>query len=148
MDGGGFDPARVVRLRIDAGDEAFQFGSGYVVAAGLALTAGHVVTLEEDAAPSVGARCEIKTREADWSRAEVVWASDAERDLALIHAPALATECPPTAWGMLVGTRPREWRAAGYPVASLGPRGRSVEDAWGKVSPVTQAEEQRLGLTV
>lgn len=148
MAGADFDPALVVRLRIEADSGTFQFGSGYLVAAGLVLTAGHVLTLDDDVAPPVGAPCQVKSGETDWRPGAVEWASDRARDVALVRTPELGAAITPTAWGMLAGTRRRQWRAAGFPVASLDEGGRAIEDAWGTVSPVTQAETGRLGLTV
>lgn len=145
-----FDPARVVRVRIDANPAVgtFQFGSGYVVAPGLVMTAGHVLTVDREFPPTPGAGCEVLAEPGTWRAGKVVWASGRERDVALVRAPDVGQDVVPTQWGVLVGTRRLEWRAVGFPVASLDDFGRSAEEVWGEVSPVTQAESGRLGLTI
>jgi hypothetical protein len=140
----------VVRVRIDANPAAgvFQFGSGYIISPGLVLTAGHVLSLNRDLPPVRGARCEVLAGLGPWEAGEVVWASSQDRDMALVRVPGIGGNVTPTRFGVLVGTRWLEWRAVGFPAASLTDCGRDKEDAKGEVSPVTQAESGQLGLTI
>src|SRR5580692_4176785 len=150
----GIEPGRVVQVRTPGGPASgaagkYRFGSGYLVADGLVLTARHVLVPPEfgqQARPAVGQSCEISFAGGVWLRASLVAAG--EIDAAVLRTEALDGQWPPGRWARLVGTEPLHWDALGYPVASLGSDHREREHAYGEVSPLTGEGGDSLGLTV
>ncbi|HEX2699411.1 MAG TPA: trypsin-like peptidase domain-containing protein [Acidimicrobiales bacterium] len=154
LSGDGFDERAVVRTRVStSGGAPYRFGSGYLIAPGLILTARHVLAApgESDSAEP-GRHCEAcrplaETGAVQWSTAEVVWASDA-CDVAVVRATDMTDGVAAVSWGRLEGPGPLRWVAAGYPIASADERGRHSEGLFGRTSPITEATAGRLGLTV
>ena len=115
----GFDPARVVRVRIGADKAAgtFQFGSGYLIAPEFVLTAGHVLSLVEGTLPVAGAECEVQplgTTIESWQPGEVVWPGEGKCDVALVKVAHFGASLPPARFGRLEGLQPVKWRAIGF----------------------------------
>lgn len=144
------DPERVVRVRMPGTTPGiYRFGSGYLVAEGLVLTAAHVLVPPEHELPSrpaPGSECEVARADGTWISARLDVAGDAV-DVALLRTSLTAGQ-PPVRWARMTGTAPLRWDALGYPVAGLGPMGREAEHAWGEVSPLTANGTSWLGLTV
>ncbi len=149
----GIEPGRVVQVRTPGGPTTsaagkYRFGSGYLVADGLVLTARHVLVppeQDENARSVVGQPCEI-------SFGDGVWVPASLEAAGAVDAAVLRTEhtggWPQAHWAKLVGTERLHWDAVGYPVASLGPEHRDREHAYGEVSPLTGDGSNWLGLTV
>ena len=120
----GIEPGRVVQVRTPGGVTSsaagkYRFGSGYLVADGLVLTARHVLVppeFAENARPAAEQRCEISFGDGVWRPLSLEAAGD-------VDAAVLRTAdggWSPAGWARLVGTEPVHWDAVGYPVASLG----------------------------
>ena len=147
----GIEPGRVVQVRTPGGVTSsaagkYRFGSGYLVADGLVLTARHVLVrpeCAENACPAAEQRCEISFGD-DWLPAQLEAAGDV--DAAVLRTTGGGWSS--ARWARLVGTDPVHWDAVGYPVASLGPKTREREHAYGEVSPLTGDGSDWLGLTV
>ena len=113
---------------------AGDYGTGYLVARGLVLTAKHVVTRPE----------EIRVRfldSDDSHRGRLVWES-AELDAVLIElATAHGANLGPVRWGLLASTRPGvPWEFAAFPqVQKLGGGKRAVEPFRGRLDPLAGA---------
>jgi tetratricopeptide (TPR) repeat protein len=130
------------------------WGSGYVVAGPLVLTAAHV-------GGDVGAtvRLRLLGAGADLFDGRVVWSSHTETlDVALVEitSPGHAMgDLPPVRWGRLVTARAGvACEAAGFPDAKLvrGPDGqivmRDVEHLSGEISPLTGAKARQLDVSM
>ena len=149
----GIEPGRVVQVRTPGGETSsatgkYRFGSGYLVADGLVLTARHVLVRPEfgqNERPTPGQPCEISFDPGVWLPASLLAAG--ELDAAVLRT-APGRPWPPARWARLAGTAPLHWDAVGYPVASLGPDHREREHAYGEVSPLTGEGGNSLGLTV
>ena len=147
----GIEPGRVVQVRTPGGVTSsaagkYRFGSGYLVADGLVLTARHVLVrpeFAENARPAAEQRCEISFGDG-WLPAQLEVAGDV--DAAVVRTADGGWSS--AGWARLVGTDPVHWDAVGYPVASLGPKTREREHAYGEVSPLTGDGSDWLGLTV
>jgi hypothetical protein len=140
---------RVARTAVQLADsqDRYRFGSGYVIAEGLVLTAAHVLKDAEDSVAREGQVAEACCDGDDWQSARVAWL-DLARDVAVLACPAL-TAGGPVRWGRLVGSDPLVWGAVGFPVASLDAEGwRLAEHAFGRTSPISEREAGRLALTV
>jgi hypothetical protein len=79
--------ARVVELDWEGG-----YGSGYIVAPGVVLTARHVLAGEHESLPPIGRKCRVRAlgenpqqQRPDWGDAELVWPGDATLDVAVLH---------------------------------------------------------------
>lgn len=113
---------------------AGDYGTGYLVARGLVLTAKHVVTRPE----------EIWVRFLDTDdphRGRLVWES-AELDAVLIElATAHGANLGPVRWGLLASTRPGvPWEFAAFPqVQKLAGDKRAVEPFRGRLDPLAGA---------
>lgn len=150
----GLDQERVVRLRVaPRGGEGppWRFGSGYLIATGVVLTACHVLEPpDSEEQPEAGDVCEVLAWPCDsdegWLAASVAWA-DSDRDIALVSVAAEVTVSP-VRFGRLEGAVIVSWSAVGFPVASLDAEGRQPESAFGRTSPISQAPGGRLALTV
>jgi len=149
----GIEPGRVVQVRTPGGETSsaagkYRFGSGYLVADGLVLTARHVLVppeFSQNVRPIPGQPCEISFADGVWRPAGL--AAAGEIDAAVLRT-APGGQWPPARWARLAGTEPLRWDALGYPVASLGPDQREREHAYGEVSPLTGEGGDSLGLTV
>jgi hypothetical protein len=145
----GFDEARVVQMRVLRNPEKhiYGFGSGYVIAPGLVLTAAHVLEPQKGTPAEKAQPCEVRAwRSAVWSPALVHWV-----DPALEVAVVMCATCAlpgGVQWGRLTGVHHVDWTAVGFPVASVEDTGRQAEQAWGEASPLSAAESGRLALTV
>src|SRR6187455_2204438 len=88
-----------------------SFGSGYLVADGLVLTAGHVVS----------GRCDVRPLGGDeWSDAELVWRGES-CDAALLRVGGLSARAPAT-FGRLATEDRAPCRALGFPLAQASAR--------------------------
>ncbi|WTW93328.1 trypsin-like peptidase domain-containing protein [Streptomycetaceae bacterium NBC_01309] len=106
---------RVVRVRARTpGGPATLRGSGCIVAAGLVLTAAHVVHGGSDVEV-------VGTGEGQWVRGRVVWSSE-DVDVALVEVP-LGQELAPVRWGRSVTAT----SAVPCEVAGMGPRPRPTD---------------------
>lgn len=148
---GVIEPDRVVQIRTPRGAAStgpgYRFGSGYLVAGGLVLTARHVLVrpgLGEDTSPDPGQSCEVYSGDG-WVSARLEAAGRV--DAAVLRA-SLAAGRPAVRWARLAGTAVLRWEAMGYPFASLGPERRDPEHLYGEVSPLTREGGEWLGLTV
>jgi tetratricopeptide (TPR) repeat protein len=131
-----------------------SWGSGYVVAGPLVLTAAHVVG-------DVGATVKLRLlgAGADLLDGRVVWSSHTETlDVALVEitSPGHAMgDLPPVRWGRLVAARAGvACEAAGFPDVKVvrGPDGqvvmRDVEHLSGEISPLTGAKARQLDVSM
>jgi hypothetical protein len=147
----GLERERVIRLRV-AGPgpgPVYSFGSGYLIAPGIALTAGHVlVPPDRNGRPAVGGACQCRGLGTDdWVAGMVAWVH-AVLDVALVSVDGLGAGLPAVRFGRLGGTEPIRWTACGFPSASVGPDGRQAEHVWGETSPLSMEESGELGLTI
>ena len=145
----GLDKSRVVQARVlrDSARNLYSFGSGYVIAPGLVLTAAHVLEPKKGIPAEKAQKCELRGWGSDiWAPGLVHWV-DPALEVAVVMCPTC--DLPGDAqWGKVTGVQPVEWTAVGFPVASVDDAGRQAEQAWGKASPVSAAESGRLALTV
>jgi predicted RNA-binding protein with RPS1 domain len=110
------DPKRVVEVRVKVEGERDNTGSGYLIAPGLVLTAGHVagsgaamqVTLLQD---------RLASKDPPERAAHVLWRSDdPDLDFALLRTDELAGgEVYPVRWDELPATGDLEVEAIGFP---------------------------------
>jgi Trypsin-like peptidase domain len=127
-----------------------MFGSGYLIATGLVLTASHVLQSPDSLKqPSPGDGCEVLAWPCEsaegWLPASVTWA-DSDHDIALVSvASNFATS--PVRFGRFESAAVVPWEAIGFPIASLDAEGRQPETAFGR-TPFSQAPSGRLALTV
>lgn len=143
----GIEPERVVQVRTPGGiGSKYRFGSGYLVADGLILTARHVLVRPESdqgARPEPGQRCEISFGR-EWLPAVLEAAGDIDAAvLRTDHGSARSR----AGWAHLAGSDPLHWYAVGYPYASMNGQRRDREQAFGWVAPLT-GDGDWLGLTV
>ncbi|MFI5911953.1 trypsin-like peptidase domain-containing protein [Dactylosporangium sp. NPDC051541] len=131
------DPGRVVAISPDrpAADGSWSFGTGYLIAPRLVLTAAHVL-------PDLTAPVNVRRR-AERSTARVVWSG---LDVALLHiddpgwAPPVAGPCR---WGRFTTAQPGlPCAAIGYPLSQVptGARSgeeRTAEHVAGHINPIT-----------
>ena len=76
----GLEELRVVRTRVerDRARGVFEFGSGYVIASGVVLTAAHVLEPVEGVPAEVGQDCEVlRWGTETWEPAVVRWWTEA-----------------------------------------------------------------------
>lgn len=144
------DRKRVVRVRMRGKTEGiYRFGSGYLIADGLILTARHVLNppgRDLSSHSATGEGCEVAYEIGEWHEAYFEVAGE-DIDAALLRT-SLGRGLSTVRWAKLTGSDPVRWDAMGYPVAGLGPAGREPEHAWGEVSPLTADGTSWLGLTI
>ncbi|MFJ5035495.1 hypothetical protein ACIQB5_47540 [Streptomyces sp. NPDC088560] len=132
-----------------------RYGSGYLVAADLVLTAAHVI---EDAV-RVGTRVQVQPLDAtdaeSWLPCEVAWIRDDDGvDAALLRitaAPGRAPAVPEVQrWGRLTGTDPGiSWQAVGFPDAAPDVAGlRESEHLSGTLNPGSRRRGRRYAALI
>jgi hypothetical protein len=140
---------RVVRTAVRLADDGdlYRFGSGYLIADGLVLTAAHVLDRATGVAPEEGQPAEVALVEGAWQPATVAWA-DTGQDVAVLACSGLSADGD-IRWGRLTGGDPVDWGAVGFPAASVDEDGgRQAEQAFGRASPISGRAAGRLALTV
>ena len=143
------EETQIVRtaVALEDGHHLYRFGTGYVIADGLVLTASHVLAPHEGTTGHLGQQVQVALIEGEWLHSIVAWI-DCERDIAVLSCPSLSASSP-ARWGRLVGTQPVAWDAAGFPAASArSDSERRVEHVYGRVSPVSERSAGRLALTI
>ncbi len=141
------DPGQVVTVRLPAGPGTFRWGSGYLIAPGVVLTAAHVATA--DGAPAARQGTAVQVREwgaTSWRDGTVAWASGC--DVAVLTVPGCGPAARPPRWATLAGTGALSWTAVGFPHASLREHQRQPEQCFGQASALTDSFAGRLGLQV
>jgi hypothetical protein len=114
----------------DGSSGNYNFGSGYIVADGVVLTAAHVLSRAKEQPARVGDPCEVMAWQgADWRWGQVVWLS-ADLDVAAVSCDGCAAE-ESVKWGYPTGSDPLSWKATGFPRASIEGEGRKPEEAFG-----------------
>ncbi|MGW3692410.1 trypsin-like peptidase domain-containing protein [Streptomyces sp. NPDC005149] len=132
-----------------------RYGSGYLVAPDLVLTAAHVV---EDAA-RVGTRVQVQPLDAtdaeSWLPCDVAWIRDDNGvDAALLRitaAPGRAPAVPEVQrWGRLTGTDPGiPWQAVGFPDVAPDVAGlRESEHLSGTLNPGSRRRGRRYAALI
>ncbi len=145
----GLDDHRVVGTAVPlaAGGDRYKFGSGYLIANGMVLTAAHVLEPAKGVSAQKGQPAEARRIGGDWRAATVAWV-DATRDVAVLSCPELRADRG-VRWGRLAGPDPVDWGAAGFPAASADDSvGRRAEHVYGRTSPISDRIAGRLALTV
>jgi tetratricopeptide (TPR) repeat protein len=145
----GLEESRVVRTAVSltTGEDLYILGSGYLIADQLVLTAAHVLEPAEGVVPQEGQAAEVALMGGEWQQATVAWV-DAGRDVAVLSCPGLQPHGD-VRWGRLVGSKPLDWGAVGFPVASADDvAGRQPEHAFGRTSPISERGAGRLALTI
>ncbi|MGW0778314.1 AAA family ATPase [Streptomyces sp. NPDC002835] len=133
------------------------FGSGYLVAPRLVLTAGHVVETAMGRGPTRVSVCRPDAGKDQFPAAVRWWRVDDEVDAALVEVDAVPEPggdglCweppeslvdvrtrPPQRWGRIIGTRPHPVTIAGFPRMEKDPRTRDRFDGQisGEIMPGT-----------
>ncbi|MFB7031314.1 MULTISPECIES: tetratricopeptide repeat protein [unclassified Streptomyces] len=152
---------RRVKIRVARkGKDAKGFGTGYLVAPRLVLTADHVLDgLDPDGGPGAVTVCQPDHSEREYP-AYVRWRQrDGEVDAALVEIDAdchwpvpeslsdLVTR-PPQRYGRLIGTRSHQVSLTGFPrLQKDSDRGRLDEHLEGRITPGTGALAGRYEVT-
>ncbi|WP_331720545.1 tetratricopeptide repeat protein (plasmid) [Streptomyces sp. NBC_00161] len=144
---------RRVQIRVSLRDEEGKgFGTGYLVAPRLVLTADHILDdLDPDGEPHPVTVCQPDTDEREYP-ATVIWQQQDETvDVALVE---IAADCgwpvpeslsdltarPPQRYGRLIGTRSHQVSLTGFPrLQKDAGRGRLDEHLEGRIAPGTGA---------
>ncbi|MGV9267591.1 tetratricopeptide repeat protein [Kitasatospora sp. NPDC003701] len=152
---------RRVQIRVKrAGKDTKGFGTGYLVAPRLVLTADHVMDgLDPDGGPGAVMVCQPDTDEREFP-ATVCWRRrDDEVDAALIEIDADSdwpipeslgdlTARPPQRYGRLIGPRSHPVALTGFPRLQKDPeRGRLDEQLEGWIAPGSGALASRYEVT-
>jgi tetratricopeptide (TPR) repeat protein len=142
------DLSRVVDVsaRTPAGD--ISFGSGYLIAPGLVLTARHV-TCADNGEPYDS----IYIRFLDHDTripCEIAWHGDSDLDASLLRCEPRDQEDPPVRWGQLIASQAGvACEAAGFPRSMRQDDGlRDVEHLRGEINPGTGLLGQRIYVDV
>lgn len=147
---------RVQVRRYTANDPQADFGSGYLVAPGLVLTAAHVVD-DGSRKPFRLTVCQPDNSRAEFE-ARIVWQrEDAAVDAALVEIDAGSGWVPPQShhgkhrgapqrYGRLIGTRPLDADVVGFPRMQRDPdtKERLDEHALGRIVPGNGSRAGRL----
>ncbi|MFJ8196443.1 trypsin-like peptidase domain-containing protein [Streptomyces sp. NPDC096152] len=145
-----FDATCVVEVWNDTGEGGGSYGSGYEIATGLVLTAGHILA-ERDAGggpPSVEVR--YMREGADWTAARVVW-YDGDLDAALLAVAADPPPGGPVRFGELTGADPQHpvrCGVLGFPQVQATPRGRDSMGVAGTVDACTLRFSRRYQINL
>lgn len=145
----GLEESQVTRIAVPlaGNDDLYNFGSGYLVADELVLTAAHVLERAPRTPACVGEPAEVACLGASWQPATVAWV-DPQRDVAVLKCPGLCVSGQ-IRWGRLAGSDLVDWGAVGFPRASRDEvTGRQPEHAYGRTSPISERPAGRLALTV
>ena len=132
-------------------DGEYEFGSGYLIAPGLVLTAAHAVVI--DGLPASGVEVRFPGSRLTVTGQVAWWRSDETADMAVVVV-AGAKGCVPAAapvrWGRLTGQRAGvRCEAIGYPEAQRDSRGvRDTEHLSGTINPGTRAKARRHDVLV
>ncbi|MEU5242621.1 tetratricopeptide repeat protein, partial [Streptomyces asoensis] len=151
---------RRAQIRVSRASTGRGFGSGYLIAPRLVLTAAHVLEGVDQAAQTPVTVCLPDTGEREFAAA-VRWQRwDDEVDAALLEVtdgdgwqiPQSLTDLlarPPQRYGLLVGTRPHPVTATGFPRMQKDPDNgaRWDEQLSGCISPGTGALAGRYEIT-
>lgn len=141
------EPTQIVMVRLPVSGGLFSWGSGYLVAPGVILTAAHVVCASDEGTAHAGTAVQVcEWASQRWQDGTVTWVG--ADDVALIRAQACGSAARPPRWGRLAGTGAFSWTAVGYPHASVKDHQRQPEQAWGRMSALTGASAGRLALQV
>ncbi|MGX2996531.1 tetratricopeptide repeat protein [Streptomyces sp. JNUCC 64] len=149
-----------IRVR-KAGKDTKGFGSGYLVAPRLVLTAAHVVDGRDAAAPGAVTICRPDTGVEQHFEAKVRWQrQDAAVDAALIEVtddtgdwpvPESLTDVltrPPQRYGLFIGTRPQPVALTGFPRLQKDDAGQRLdEQLTGHIAPGTGSLASRYEIT-
>ena len=145
----GLEERRVVRTAVplDASEDLYNLGSGYLIADGIALTAAHVLERTEGVTAQEGQAAEVARIGGAWQQATIAWV-DGVKDVAVLSCPGMRVDGM-VRWGRLVGSNPLDWGAVGFPVASVDDvAGRQPEHAFGRTSSISDLGAGRLALTI
>ncbi|MEV7559551.1 tetratricopeptide repeat protein, partial [Streptomyces sp. NPDC089795] len=152
---------RRVQIRVALRGEDWKgFGTGYLVAPRLVLTAAHVLDdVDPEGGPYTVTVCQPDTDEREYP-ATVLWQTEDETvDAALVE---IAADCgwpvpesltdltsrPPQRYGHLIGTRPQPISLTGFPAMQQHPEwGHLDEHLPGKITPGTGALAGRYEVT-
>jgi hypothetical protein len=131
------DLSRVVDVSARKPTGALSFGSGYLVASGLVLTARHV-TCADSGEPYDDVRVRFLADDVEVP-CEVAWPGRPDLDAALLRCAPRADEGTPVRWGQLVASQAgMACEAAGFPRSMQQDDGlRDVEQMRGKINPGT-----------
>ncbi|MBX6386666.1 MAG: trypsin-like peptidase domain-containing protein, partial [Microbispora sp.] len=142
------DTARVVDVYGRTPDGKWSFGSGYLIASNLVLTARHVVA--DDAGTSFDGLSVRFIANGRPLACRLAWAGAGSLDAALLRiTDSGATECKPVRWGQLAAATPEmACQAVGFPLAMEQPGGlRDTEHLSGSINPGTGLLSGRLHIT-
>ncbi|MFF8946856.1 trypsin-like peptidase domain-containing protein [Streptomyces sp. NPDC014864] len=134
-----FDATCVVEVWSETGEGGGSYGSGYEIAAGLVLTAGHVLADYDRGGVPSSVAVRYIWGAADWVTARVIWYDD-DLDTALL---AVAGDLPPSGpvrFGELTGADPQHpvrCGMLGFPQVQATPRGRDPMGVAGTVDAST-----------
>src|SRR5262245_1729358 len=118
-------------------------GSGYLIAPGLVITAGHVVS------PALAGSCEVRPLDGEspaWQPGRIVW-HEPRIDVALLVPSATAVfvgDLTPVEFGVLSGLRPIAVDALGFPEAVATGRRTETLAVSGIASPASMAKSERM----
>lgn len=132
-------------------DEVWACGSGYVIAPGLVLTAGHLFDTSSQYTRCVSVRL---LSEVELLDARLAWDGrehEPPLDVALVAIDSywLGRPIKPVRWGRLVTDTPRSpCEAWGFPRVLASPDLRDVEQVSGSISPGAMRKANRLAIRV
>src|SRR5436190_23105711 len=131
------DLSRVVDVSASKSASALSFGSGYLVAPGLVLTARHVVC-GDDGEPFREPKVRIGRHGAPVP-CQVAWPGQPDLDAALLQCTGPVPEARPVRWGRLVASEVGiSCEAAGFPRAMEQDNGlRDLEHMRGEINTGT-----------
>jgi hypothetical protein len=137
----GFEAASVAEVYAPTGGTAADFGSGYLVADGLVLTARHIV--ERSSGP-----CQVRfVGQEHWSDAAGVWRGMGACDAALLRIAQREPRAPARLGRLATGAR-AECRALGFPLAQARGRVRDTEEIVGEVAPLSAYKSGLLTVSI
>src|ERR1700678_1777639 len=142
------DLSRVVDVSARKSAGGFSFGSGYLIAPGLVLTARHVVYTDNgDPHNDVRVRFLEAGVQID---CHVVWPGRPDLDVALLRCPVRAEQDPPVRWGKIIASESGvQCDAAGFPRSMEQEDGlRDIEHARGQINPGTGLLGTRIYMDV
>ena len=131
------DLSRVVDVSARKPEGGFSFGSGYLIAPGLVLTARHAVCAD-DGEPYDDVQIRFLADDTVFS-CRLAWQGGPGLDAALLRCAPRAQPDVPVRWGQLIASRPGvACEAAGFPRSMRQDDGlRDVEHMRGEINPGT-----------